>query len=167
MCSALAAVSLIGSPQSISAQGQPAGAVPAGDVARGQSIFEGKGACQGCHRVNANGSKVAPDLTAIGSVLSAEALTKVLVDPNGAMRPAVRSVRAVTGDGKVVVGLRLNEDMYTVQLIDEEQRLRSLTKTGLREFEILSTARMPSYRDKLSAAEIADVVAYLRSLKGP
>jgi len=136
-------------------------------AARGKAIFEGKGACQSCHRVSAVGSRVAPDLTSIGSILSAEALTKTLTDPNAALRPAVRSVRAVTKDGKVVTGVRLNEDMYTVQLIDEQERLRSLTKKELREYAILTTARMPSYREKLSTQEIADVVSYLRSLKNP
>jgi putative heme-binding domain-containing protein len=135
--------------------------------ARGKAIFEGKGACQSCHRVNAVGSRVAPDLSAIGSTLSADAITKTLLDPNAALRPAVRSVRAVTKDGKTVAGVRLNEDMYTVQLVDEQERLRSLTKKDLREYTILTTARMPSYRDKLTTQEIADVVSYLRSLKNP
>ncbi len=136
-------------------------------VARGRAVFEGKGSCQTCHRVNAVGSRVAPDLSSIGSTLSAEAITKVLTDPNAALRPAVRSVRAVTKDGKVVVGVRLNEDMYTVQLIDEQEHLRSLAKKDLRDYAILTTARMPSYREKLTSPEIADVVSYLRSLKNP
>jgi putative heme-binding domain-containing protein len=136
-------------------------------VARGRAIFEGKGSCQACHRINSVGSRVAPDLSSIGSTLSAEAITKVLTDPNGALRPAVRSVRAVTKDGKVVAGVRLNEDMYTVQLVDEQEHLRSLTKKDLREYAILTTARMPSYREKLTPPEIADVVSYLRSLKNP
>jgi quinoprotein glucose dehydrogenase len=134
-------------------------------VARGKAMFEGKGACQSCHRVNAVGSRVGPDLTSIGSILSADALAKTLTDPNAALRPAVFSIRAVLKDGKAVVGLRLNEDRYTVQFIDEQERLRSLTKNELREFAVLTTARMPSYRDKLTPAEIADVVQYLRSLK--
>jgi putative heme-binding domain-containing protein len=143
------------------------GASDDGAVVRGKAILEGKGACQSCHRVNAAGSRVAPDLTTIGAVLSPDALTKALTDPNAALRPTVRSIRAVTKDGKVVVGLRLNEDRYTVQFIDEQERLRSLTKSDLREYEILTTARMPSYREKLAPAEIADVVSYLRSLKNP
>jgi quinoprotein glucose dehydrogenase len=136
-------------------------------AARGKAIFEGKGRCQTCHRVNGVGSRVAPDLTSIGSTLSADAFTKTLTDPNAALRPAERSVRATTKDGKAVVGLRLNEDRYSVQLIDEQEHLRSLTKSDLRDYAILTTARMPSYREKLTPPEIADVVAYLRSLKNP
>jgi putative heme-binding domain-containing protein len=134
-------------------------------VARGKAIYEGEGDCQSCHRVAGVGSRVAPDLTSIGTILSGEALTKTLTDPNAALRPAVVSVRAVTKDGKALVGLRLNEDRYTVQFIDEQERLRSLAKSDLREFAVLTTARMPSYRDTLTPQEIADLVSYLRSLK--
>src|SRR5438132_10244043 len=37
-----------------------------GDARRGQALFEGKGNCATCHRVNGKGSRVAPDLTDIG-----------------------------------------------------------------------------------------------------
>ena len=82
------------------------------------------------------------------------------------MMPINRPVRAVTKDGKVVNGRRLNEDTYTVQLIDEQEKLVSLTKADLREYTILTTSPMPSYKDRLSENELADVVAYLLSLKG-
>ena len=75
-------------------------------------------------------------------------------------------MRAVTKDGKVINGRRLNEDTYTVQLIDENERLLSLTKSDLKEFHVLTTSPMPSFKDKLSPDEIADMVAYLLSLKG-
>jgi putative heme-binding domain-containing protein len=137
----------------------------AGDSARGKAVFEGKGTCQSCHRIAGVGSRIGPDLTNIGSILSPEAIAKALTDPNAALRPMVTSIRAVTKDGRTVVGLRLNEDRYSVQFIDEQEKLRSLDKSELREFAILKTARMPSYRDRLSAQEITDVVSYLRSLK--
>jgi mono/diheme cytochrome c family protein len=75
-------------------------------------------------------------------------------------------VRAVTRDGKVISGRRLNEDTYTVQLIDEQERLVSLDKAGLREYTVVKTSSMPSYKDKLTSEELSDLVAYLRSLKG-
>ena len=56
--------------------------------------------------------------------------------------------------------------MTTVQLIDDQGRLASLQKGDLREYTILTTSSMPPYQGKLSSAEVADVVAYLLSLKG-
>jgi hypothetical protein len=77
-----------------------------------------------------------------------------------------RPVRAVTKDGKVISGRRLNEDTYTVQMIDDQEHLVSLTKADLREYAVLKTTPMPSYKDKFNAQELADVEAYLLSLKG-
>jgi putative heme-binding domain-containing protein len=109
---------------------------------------------------------VAPDLSDIGAIRAPEALEKSLIDPTSSMLPVNRSVRAVTRDGKVITGRRLNEDTYTVQLIDANERLISLIKADLREFVVLKTSSMPSYKDKLSRSELDDVVAYLRTLKG-
>ncbi|PYS35464.1 MAG: hypothetical protein DMG14_26955 [Acidobacteria bacterium] len=137
-----------------------------GDAARGQNIFEEKGNCNSCHRVNNKGSRVAPDLSDIGAIRSPEALRRSLIDPTASMLPLNRPVRAVTRDGKLISGRRLNEDTYTVQVIDTEEHLISLIKADLREFTVLKTSTMPSYKDKLNPAELDDVVAYLRTLKG-
>src|SRR2546427_9141685 len=137
-----------------------------GDGVRGQTIFEEKGNCTSCHRVNGKGSRVAPDLSDIGAIRSPDALRRSLMDPTGSMLPLNRYVRAVTRDGKVITGRRLNEDTYTVQLIDTEERLVSLTKSDLREYTVLKASAMPSYKQKLTPAELDDIVAYLRTLKG-
>jgi cytochrome c oxidase cbb3-type subunit 3 len=137
-----------------------------GDAGRGQRVFEGAGGCTGCHRIRGQGSRFGPDLTEIGAVRSAGVLEKSLLDPTAAMLPINRSVRAVTGDGKVITGRRLNEDTYSVQLIDAQEHLVSLIKADLREYAVLGTSPMPSYKDKLSSSELADVLAYLLALKG-
>jgi putative heme-binding domain-containing protein len=141
-------------------------AVALGDQARGRALFEGKGGCMACHRVRGSGSRVAPDLSDIGAVRSAGALQRTLLDPTANMLPHNRSIRAVTRDGQVVTGRRLNEDTYTVQIINDQQRLMLLEKADLREYTVLQTSPMPSYKDKLDAQEQADVLAYLVSLKG-
>jgi putative heme-binding domain-containing protein len=140
--------------------------VAVGDASRGQALFDGKGRCATCHRVNGKGPRVAPDLSSIGANRTADTLQKTLLDPNGATQFQNRSVRAVTRDGKVIAGRRLNEDTYSVQLIDEQERLVSLLKADLGEYTVAKTASMPAYKDTLTDAELADVVAYLLSLKG-
>ena len=143
-----------------------AGSAKAGDVDRGRALFEGRGGCTRCHRVGATGARVAPDLSDIGANRSAGSLQRSLVDPNSQMMPINRPVRIVTRDGKTINGRRLNEDTYTVQILDEQERLLSFDKADLREFTILTTSLMPSYKDRLSADDLADLVAYLLSLKG-
>lgn len=141
------------------------GSVTPGDAERGRTIFAGKGNCSRCHRVGGAGSRVAPDLTDIGAMRSPASLMRSLTEPASQMMPINRPVRAVTRDGTVINGRRLNEDTYTVQLVDDKERLLSLTKADLREFTVLTTSPMPSYRN-LSSEELSDLVAYLLSLKG-
>ena len=82
------------------------------------------------------------------------------------MLPVNRPVRAVLSDGTVLTGPRLNEDTYTIQLIDQSERLRSLEKSDLRELVAVTTSPMPPATDVLDEQEVADVLAYLLSLKG-
>ena len=143
-----------------------AGSVKPGDPTRGRAIAEGKGACLSCHQINFTGSPMAPDLSDIGARRSAGYLQRTLTDPDLQMLPINRSVRIVTKDGKRINGRRLNEDTYTVQITDETGSLMSFVKADLREYTILTKSQMPSFKDKLSADELADVLSYLLSLKG-
>jgi putative heme-binding domain-containing protein len=160
---------------------------PAGDPARGKAIYEGKGACQSCHRINGVGSRLGPDLSDIGvprgggrgggggkqaapapaPTLNLAALETSIVDPDADVTPANRLVRVVTKDGKSVTGRLLNHDNFTVQFIEPDGKLRSYMKADLKESTVLTKGLMPSYKDQLSSQEVADVVAYLATLKGP
>lgn len=142
------------------------GTLKAGDPARGQKVLEGKGACLGCHRVNNAGSRKANDLTDIGANRTAGYFERILTDPTGQLLPINRPVHIVTKDNKSIDGRRVNEDTYTVQIADTEGRLLSLTKADLRRFEISTKSNMPSYKGELSQQELADLVAYLLTLKG-
>jgi cytochrome c oxidase cbb3-type subunit III len=141
-------------------------AATAGDPARGKLIFEGQGGCLKCHRVNGVGAHTAPDLSEIGLARTAQQLIQKLRSPASMILPANRSVRAVTRDGSVITGRRLNEDTWSVQLIDSNENLVGLKKADLKEYAILDTSPMPAYQGILSDTEIADVVGYLLSLKG-
>jgi putative heme-binding domain-containing protein len=163
------------------------GQTPAGDPARGKAIYEGKGNCQSCHRINGVGSPLGPDLSDIGvprrtgrgggggkqpapapePTLNLEALETSLVDPDADVALTNRLVRVVTRDGKSVTGRLLNHDNFTVQFIDPQGKLHSYMKADLKESTVLTKGLMPSYKDRLSSLEVADVVAYLATLKGP
>lgn len=140
-------------------------AVKIGDPSRGRTIFEGQGRCLTCHMVNDKGSALAPDLSEIGTSRAPSALERQLLDPAGSMLPINRPIRAVTRSGRTYTGRRLNEDTYSVQLMDDQERLVSLLKSDLREYQILTTSPMPSFKDTLTRDELADLVAYLLSLK--
>jgi putative heme-binding domain-containing protein len=141
-------------------------AVKLGDPQKGRQLFAGKGGCASCHRVNGEGGKGGPDLSEVGSERTLGTIQGMIVDPATYLLPINRTVRAVTKEGKVVTGRRMNEDSYWVQLVDDNDRLFSLEKSQLKEYKVLTTPRMPAFKDKLSTEEVADLVAYLASLKG-
>jgi putative heme-binding domain-containing protein len=141
-------------------------AVRVGQASRGKVAFEGKGKCASCHRVNGQGPRVAPDLSDIGAVRSPAALQRSLVDPTSAMLPINRPVTAVARDGRTIRGRRLNEDTFSVQLIDEQEKLISLMKADLKRYELGKTSPMPPAGSALSGDDVADLVAYLLTLKG-
>ena len=136
-----------------------------GDARRGRALFEGKGECRDCHAVRGEGSRVGPDLTRIGLVRRAGELERSLLDPKAEVQPENRFYKVSPKDGRPVVGRLLNRDTYTVQLIDLDERLRSFQIADLAAHGFDDTP-MPPARDKLSMQEIADVVAYLSSLRG-
>ena len=137
-----------------------------GDAARGLALFEGKGACLTCHRVKDTGSRLGPDLSDIANQRTRDALEKALLDPNPEVLPQNRSYRVVTRDGAAFTGKLLNQDTFSVQILDSKDRLLGFQKSNLREYNFIQTSPMPSYRNKLSSAELTDLIAYLASLKG-
>jgi cytochrome c oxidase cbb3-type subunit III len=141
--------------------------LPAGaDASRGKTLFVGKGQCTNCHRAQGVGSHFGPDLSDIGMLRRVADLDQALSDPNAVIMPENRMFRAVTANGTTLTGRILNQDTFTVQLIDSKERLLSFQRSDLKEFSPIDMSPMPAYKDSLTAAERADLVAYLMSLKG-
>ena len=120
-----------------------------------------------CHRISDKGSRVGPDLTQIGASRRSVELHRSIMEPNAEVVPANRSFRAVTREGTTVTGRLLNQDTFTVQLLEsQKEQLLSFQKANLREYGFVNTSPMPSFRDKLSSQELADIISYLTTLKG-
>lgn len=139
------------------------GIVP-GSPTSGRALFDGKGACTTCHAINGKGSHVGPDLSTIGALRRAAELEASILDPAAEVLPQNRFIRVTTRDGRAVTGRLLNQDTFSVQLMDSNQRLRAFDKSTLREQAFIETP-MPSCRDRLAAQELADLVSYLTTLR--
>ena len=137
-----------------------------GDPATGKAIYNGKGGCASCHRIRGEGSRTGPDLSDIGNLRLGGELERSITDPDAEILPQNRTFRAVTKEGATITGTLLNEDKYAVQVLDSTGRLVSLRRANLKESGVLEKSPMPSYKDKLSKSELADLVSYLISLKG-
>lgn len=147
--------------------GQVPAPVLAGDVSRGQSLYEGKGNCTACHTLSGHGGAFGPDLTGIGASRSAQHLRASLLEPNADFPRDFAFIQAVTRAGKRLSGVRVNEDAFSIQLRDSSERVHSFFKADLTELhKDWGKSLMPSYRTTFTKEELDDVVAFLISLRG-
>jgi putative heme-binding domain-containing protein len=158
--------------------GRTASAPPDGDPRRGGELYV-RLACASCHIVDGQGGSVGPVLTEIGSMRGAQYLRQAIIDPGAALPRGTLSVpgrdllqflpvRVVTRDGREMRGVRINEDSLTIQLRELNGQFSSFRKRDLQQLEKeTGTSLMPGYKDRLTAGELADLVAYLWTLRGP
>lgn len=132
--------------------------VAPGDAARGESIFNGKGGCKNCHSKT---SRLGPDITGIGATRSIEHLRESMVEPAKAIARNYRIARLKTKSGESVRGVLLNQDEYTVHVLDGAEKIRSFARADLTEVALPNESPMPSYAKTLKASEIDDVLAFL------
>lgn len=137
---------------------------PTGDASRGRPVMESSG-CFDCHRIGDRGARIGPDLSDVGGRRTPEVIRQALVAPDDEVLPENRSMRVVTRDGMTTVGRLLNQDAISIQLITAKDELKTYLKDNLREYGILDKGLMPSTQGTLTDAQIADLVAYLTSLR--
>jgi len=150
--------------------------VATGDPAKGKAVYDSS-ACSSCHIIRGEGGANGPDLTTVGAKRGVNYLkTAVLYPGTDLPQEPIRLesggmtqylfVHVVTKDGQVVDGTRVTEDSFRIVLKDANGKFHSFRKGDLRELKKEpGKSLMPSYKDKLSVAQVNDVVAYLASLK--
>ncbi len=142
-----------------------------GDPDKGQLIY-GKAGCSSCHIVAGKGGSLGPELSDIGGRRGAQFLRSAMLHPGKDRILTYEGyatyvpVLAATKDGRVLTGMRVNEDTFTIQLRDTNNRLYSLQKSELEALSKLDGSVMPTYENMLSPSEIDHVVSYLATLKG-
>jgi len=136
-----------------------------GDAGRGRELYHAKG-CAGCHIVRGDGGASGPELTEVGARRSAAYLREALIDPAASAPEGFLVVSVITRAGRKLRGVRVNEDSFTIQLLDDEDRFHSFRKNELRSLKKeFGVSTMPSYKS-LAATELDDLIAYLASLGG-
>ncbi|MBS1826853.1 MAG: c-type cytochrome [Acidobacteria bacterium] len=142
-----------------------------GDREKGKAVYA-KAGCAGCHSIRESGRPVGslngPELSVIGSRRSAAHLRESLLEPAASVPDGYLIVTAVPVTGAAVTGTRLSEDTFTLALRDFGGRNHVFVKTALKDIrKEPKKSAMPSFRGKLSADELQDLIAYLASLKEP
>ena len=136
-----------------------------GSPATGQQLFSGQGDCTRCHMVNGQGGRLGPELSHVAERRRPGELRTDLVDPDMDVDPRWWTMVVTRDDGSTIRGLRMHEDSFSLRIMDEEERLRSFSKSDIRAFERIKDSTMPSYARSLNTQELDDLVAYLFTLR--
>ena len=76
--------------------------------------------------------------------------------------PRYESVQAVTREGKTIIGLRVAETNFSIQIREEKGRFHSLFKRDLEDFRVLKKSLMPeNYAELLNVKQLHDLFAYM------
>ena len=146
-----------------------------GDAARGRQLFEADANCASCHMVKGKGGRLGPDLSDVATSRTAEALNESIRNPSKSLAWGLtestkefaqeyRTVSLVTADGKKLKGVTLNEDQFTIQVMDFSQQVHSFDKGQLRSLTVTRESLMPVYDSTtLPDSDLNDIVAYLLS----
>lgn len=148
----------------------PAGAAPEkGDASRGEQIFWAKdgGNCGQCHMIGPRGGRIGPNLSRIGAARSVAALEREIRRPAEVIPVGFETVTVVTKDGRRLRGVRKNEDTFSVQIMTADENIQSFSKRDVDVVAETERSLMPAYAaERLSDADLADLVRYLRTLRG-
>jgi putative heme-binding domain-containing protein len=140
-----------------------------GDPKAGRRLFfdaNGKAQCAKCHTIGGEGGRIGPPLDRIASRRSAEFIMESILQPSKEIDPEYEAVQVVTAQGLLIVGLRVNETNFSIQLREENGRFHSFLKRDLDAFEVLKKSLMPeNVADVLTVRELHDVFAYLMTLE--
>ena len=140
-----------------------------GDSGRGEQLYwaKDKGNCSQCHMVGDRGGRLGPNLSRIGAARSAAALEREIRRPAEVVPVGFETVSVVLRDGRRLRGVRKNEDTFSVQIMTPSEDIRSFFKRDVEVEPEPGRSLMPAYGpERLTDAELADVVRYLRMLRG-
>jgi cytochrome c oxidase cbb3-type subunit III len=146
---------------------------PLGNAAHGKDLFFGDANCSLCHMVEGKGGRLGPDLTSVGGSRTREAMIDSVRNPSRHLAWGLteatkefsqeyETITLVTDDGKQIKGVALNEDSFSVQMMDSAEQVHLLDKSKLRSFQKSRESMMPKYgSDLLSDRDLEDILAFL------
>jgi putative heme-binding domain-containing protein len=149
-----------------------------GNAVHGKEIFYGSAGCSTCHMIQGKGGRLGPDLSTAGSARSMEYLMESVRNPSRRLAQGIseamkefsqeyETVTVVTADGTKLTGVVMNEDHFTLQMMDKREQLHLFEKDKLRSLEKSGESLMPAYDQKtLGDKELQDLVAYLLAVGG-
>lgn len=135
-----------------------------GDATRGRVAFT-KATCTACHD---GGSAVGPSLLGISKRFGRDDLLTAILQPSKDVSPRYRPTRVVTNDDKAYTGIIVYEATDGVILQTGADTTVRIAGVDIASKKPVEVSLMPTgLIDKLTDAEIADLLTYLATLGDP
>jgi putative heme-binding domain-containing protein len=137
---------------------------PRGNAQAGETIFQSM--CISCHRVNGTGGRLGPDLSRVGNARSRETM---MLRIRGGLEGFVAGYQPVTitpESGPPIVGVKKNEDLFSVQIMDVRERIQGYSKESMKVQDGARSAMPPFPLSRLSDEDLDHLLRYLQTLRG-
>ncbi len=130
------------------------------DLERGHAVF--KQLCANCHRVGDEGHVFGPDL--MGELgVAEETLVHHLLLPNERIRPGFETTLIERHDGLSTAGIQKEDGATSITLLAPAGIQQVILKKDIAATHRLQTSLMPSVAEGLTPADVANVLAWLRT----
>jgi putative heme-binding domain-containing protein len=143
------------------------GALPVGDIRRGQAIFNStKVSCRNCHTIGYLGGRIGPDLTKIGQIRQPRDLVDSILFPSSAFVRGYEPVLIKTAEGQIHTGnIKKDAPDEVILTLAADKEIR-IPRSEVEEMLPGKVSVMPAGLDKqLSLQELADLVEFLKNCK--
>jgi putative membrane-bound dehydrogenase-like protein len=135
-----------------------------GDPARGKQVF--KKTCATCHRLENEGVEVGPDLLSALRNKTPETLLVDILDPSREVDPRYLNYVVIDKSDRVFTGMIAAETASSLTLRRAEKAEDTILRNQIVEVQATAKSVMPEGLEmQLSRQELADVIAYLRSVR--
>ena len=136
-----------------------------GNAENGKKIYQAN--CVACHRVDGTGGRLGPDLSRIGAARSREVLELRFRGGVEGFLAGYEPVTLTPESGQAVVGVKKNEDLFSVQIMDTRERIQGYDKASLKDMQNNPRSAMPPFgSNRISESELDDLIRYLQTLRG-
>ncbi len=133
-----------------------------GEVAAGETLFDGKGGCRTCHMIRGAGGKLGPDLSHVGVTRSMGEIRESILKPNERVAEGFAGVAVTTKKGGWIEGIAKDNTNYSISVLDAKGQLHLISKTDVTEIVFKKKSLMPEdYAEQLTKAELNDLTSFL------
>ncbi|MFN5947883.1 MAG: DUF6807 family protein, partial [Pirellulaceae bacterium] len=138
-----------------------------GEAERGEALFlHPKGAgCGQCHRLERNQRAAGPYLGDIGQRSQLHHLVQSIIDPNAVITEGFQLQVIATEEGKVHSGVLVEESGLKVSLGLADGSIIHIPKGTIEQRSQEARSAMPDFSKQLTSQQVADLVAFLQTLR--